>query len=201
MFSIILFSFCPCNKISITTAIYNYNTVYNTFINFPVCSQRVHRALFGVSVITRTLGLMVGLLWTSDEPVVEVCTYIGQHNIYTQEINIHAPSRIQTRDLSNQAAADVYLRPRGYWDWPNSILSINNIGEKLQDPILFLSIPMGTQKYSQKIMSDLCMHSQSCCRTNSVRHKCFGINSFLKATPGFPELNSKSMFLDPRYKF
>jgi hypothetical protein len=56
----------------------------------------------------------VGLLWTSDQPVAEASTYTGQHNIETQETNIHALSGIRTRDPSNQAAADLRLRPRGY---------------------------------------------------------------------------------------
>jgi hypothetical protein len=34
----------------------------------------------------------VGLLWTSDQPVAEASTYTGQHNIETQETNIHALS-------------------------------------------------------------------------------------------------------------
>jgi hypothetical protein len=56
----------------------------------------------------------VGLLWTSDQPVSETSTCTGQHNIQTQETNIHTLSGIQTRDPSNQAAADLRLRPRGY---------------------------------------------------------------------------------------
>jgi hypothetical protein len=36
----------------------------------------------------------------------------------TQHSNIHAPGGIQTHDLSRQTAADVRLRPRGYWDRP-----------------------------------------------------------------------------------
>jgi hypothetical protein len=56
----------------------------------------------------------VGLLWTSDQPVSETSTCTGQHNIETQETNIHAFSGIRTRDPSNQAAADLRLRPRGY---------------------------------------------------------------------------------------
>jgi hypothetical protein len=36
------------------------------------------------------------------------------YNIETQETNIHALSGIRTRDPSNQAAADLRLRPRGY---------------------------------------------------------------------------------------
>jgi hypothetical protein len=56
----------------------------------------------------------VGILWTSDQSVAETSTYTGQHNIETQETNIHALSGIQTRDPSNQAAAYLRLRPRGY---------------------------------------------------------------------------------------
>jgi hypothetical protein len=56
----------------------------------------------------------VGLLWTSDQPVAEASTYTGQHNIETQETNIRALSGIRARDPSNQAAADLRLRPRGY---------------------------------------------------------------------------------------
>jgi hypothetical protein len=49
---------------------------------------------------------MVGLPWTSDQPVAEASTYTGQHNIETQETNIYAPSGIRTHDLRNQAALD-----------------------------------------------------------------------------------------------
>jgi hypothetical protein len=56
----------------------------------------------------------VGLLWTSDQPVAEASTYTGHHNIETQETNIHALSGIRTRDPSNEAAADLRLRRRGY---------------------------------------------------------------------------------------
>jgi hypothetical protein len=55
---------------------------------------------------------MVGLLWTSDKPVAETSTYTGQHN----RQNIHASSGIRNRDPSNQAAADLRLRPRGHCD-------------------------------------------------------------------------------------
>jgi hypothetical protein len=56
----------------------------------------------------------VGLLWTSDQPVSETSTFTGQHNIETQETNIHALSGIRNRDPSNQTAADLRLRRRGY---------------------------------------------------------------------------------------
>jgi hypothetical protein len=65
-----------------------------------------HRALFGVYVITHAIRHTAGILWTSDQPVSEASTYTGQHNIETQQTNIHAPSGIRTRDPSNQAAAD-----------------------------------------------------------------------------------------------
>jgi hypothetical protein len=56
----------------------------------------------------------VGLLWTSDQSVSETSTCTGQHNTETQETNIHALSGIRTCDPSNQAAADLRLRPRDY---------------------------------------------------------------------------------------
>jgi hypothetical protein len=56
----------------------------------------------------------VGLLWTSVQPVAEASTYTGQHNIETQETNIHALSGIRTRDPSDQATADLRLRPRDH---------------------------------------------------------------------------------------
>jgi hypothetical protein len=34
----------------------------------------------------------------------------------TQETNVHAFNGIGTTDPSNQAAADLLLRPRGHWD-------------------------------------------------------------------------------------
>jgi hypothetical protein len=60
------------------------------------------------------LTYRVGLLWTSDQPVAEASNYTGQHYIETQETNIHALSGIRTRDPSNQAAADLCLRPSAY---------------------------------------------------------------------------------------
>ena len=35
---------------------------------------------------------------------------------HSQQTNIHAPGGIRTHDLSWRAAADLRLRPRGYWD-------------------------------------------------------------------------------------
>jgi hypothetical protein len=91
-----------------------------------VCSSSHELLILGISV--RFFFLMqwfplafcmivfrhtVGLLWTSDQLVSETSTCTGQ-NIETQETNIHALSGIRTRHPSNQAAADLRLRPRGY---------------------------------------------------------------------------------------
>jgi len=35
---------------------------------------------------------------------------------HSQQTNIHAPSGIRTQDLSRWTAADLCVRPRGYWD-------------------------------------------------------------------------------------
>jgi hypothetical protein len=51
-----------------------------------------------------------------DQPVAEAYTYTGQRNIQTQETNINTLVGIRIRDPSNQAAADLCLRPRGHWD-------------------------------------------------------------------------------------
>jgi hypothetical protein len=67
-------------------------------------------------LITHSTRHTVGLLSTSDQPVSEASTYTEQHNIRTQERNIHSPSGIQTRDSSKQAAAELRIRPCGHWD-------------------------------------------------------------------------------------
>ena len=40
--------------------------------------------------------------------------YLTTHN--TQQTNIHAPAGIRTHDRSRRVAADLRLRPRGFWD-------------------------------------------------------------------------------------
>jgi hypothetical protein len=91
-----------------------FRAVIHSFIHFPVGSQLGHRTAVGVSVNTHTIRHTVGLLWTSDQPVAEASNYTGQHNIQTQKTNIHALSVIRTRDPSNEATADLHLRPRGH---------------------------------------------------------------------------------------
>ena len=42
--------------------------------------------------------------------------YMTKHNTHNRYIN--DPGGIRTHNLSRRAAADLRLRPRGYWDWP-----------------------------------------------------------------------------------
>jgi len=49
----------------------------------------------------------------NDQPTAEAASYTTQQ---TQETNIHALSRIQTRGQSNQAAADQCLRLHSHQD-------------------------------------------------------------------------------------
>jgi hypothetical protein len=73
-------------------------------------------SLFRVSW-SHTYRHTAGLLWTSDQFVAETSTYTGQHNIWTQETNIHAPSGIRICYPSNQAAVNLRYRPRGHCNW------------------------------------------------------------------------------------
>ena len=55
----------------------------------------------------------VGLLWTSDQFVAETSTW--QHTTLTTDKHPCPHIGIRTHDLSRLAAADLRLRPRGYW--------------------------------------------------------------------------------------
>jgi hypothetical protein len=59
-FKMLLNEPCNCEETKVITT---------SFIHFPIISNLEHRARFGVSVITHTIRHMVGLLWTSDQPV------------------------------------------------------------------------------------------------------------------------------------
>jgi len=55
----------------------------------------------------------VGLLCTSDEPVVETLLDTKQ---YSQEADVHASGGIRTHNPSKRNAADPRLRLLGHWD-------------------------------------------------------------------------------------
>jgi hypothetical protein len=59
----------------------------------------------------------------SYQPIADASTYTGQRNIYTQETNIHALSWIRTSNFSNQAAADLRLKPHGHRDQPHMVVT------------------------------------------------------------------------------
>jgi hypothetical protein len=106
-----------------------------SLIHFPFLPSWNTGPLFGVSVITHRRHT-AGLFWTSDQPVAKTSTYTGQHNIQTQETNIHVPSGIRTLDPSNRPAAELRLRPRGHWNRPNV---------KIYKTIILLVLCMGVK--------------------------------------------------------
>jgi len=59
----------------------------------------------------------VGLLWLSDQPDAETCTW--QHTRLTGDKHPH-PGGNRNHNPSHQAAADPRLRPRGHWDRPSA---------------------------------------------------------------------------------
>ena len=85
-------------------------------------------------VIYNDASLSVGFLRTSDQLVAETSTW--QHRTLTT--NIHAPDGIRTHNLSRRAAADLRLRPRGYWDrqefGPRAVQPIAQSLYRLCDP-------------------------------------------------------------------
>jgi hypothetical protein len=64
-----------------------------SFVLFPELSQLEQRAPFGVSVIIHTNRRLVGLLWTSDQPVAEASTYTGKHDILSTRDKHPCPER------------------------------------------------------------------------------------------------------------
>jgi len=57
----------------------------------------------------------VGILWTSDRPDAR---YVPDSAQQSQQIDVHAPGGIRTRNPSKRAAADPRLRQCGHWDRP-----------------------------------------------------------------------------------
>jgi hypothetical protein len=78
----------------------------------------------------------VGLAWTCDQPVAEISTW--QHTTHTQQIDIHAPGGIRTRNSSKSAAADPRHRTRGHWVWRDVKILRKITGEELLQFVLTL---------------------------------------------------------------
>ena len=59
---------------------------------------------------------------------------------HSQQTNIHAPGGIQTHDLSRRAAADLRLRPRGYWNRQQRTYVVIIIQQNATEYSLFKSV-------------------------------------------------------------
>jgi len=68
--------------------------------------------LLEVSISHSDTPHSVGLLWTSDQPDAETCTW--QHTTLTRDL--HAHDGIRTRNRSKRTPADPRLTPRGHRD-------------------------------------------------------------------------------------
>jgi hypothetical protein len=58
---------------------------------------------------------VVGILWTSDQPVSKAYTYTGQNNTEPQETTIRATRGIRTHDPGNLAAKTYSLDRAATW--------------------------------------------------------------------------------------
>jgi hypothetical protein len=95
------------------------NRLQKLFSHIP--PPMAQQPLVGQGLLTITdTPHSVGLLRTSDRPVVETSTW--QHTALTRDI--HATGGIRTHSASKRAAADRRLRPRGPWD-RHSVTSSN----------------------------------------------------------------------------
>ena len=85
------------------------------FFSFGAAAQREpwppHS--WGFLITHNDASQLVGLLWTGDQLVAE--TTIWQHTTLTTDKH-PCLGGIRTHNLSRQAALDLRLRPRGYWD-------------------------------------------------------------------------------------
>jgi hypothetical protein len=71
----------------------------------------------------------VGLLWKSDQPDAETCTWL--HATLTRDRN-PCPDGIRTHNSSKRAAADPRLRSRGHWDRRNClVMNLNYEGIRI----------------------------------------------------------------------
>jgi hypothetical protein len=64
---------------------------------------------------------LVGILWTSNQPVAETSTW--QHTTLTTDRR-PCPGGIRNHNPSKRASADPRLRPRGHWDRLNILYSL-----------------------------------------------------------------------------
>jgi hypothetical protein len=100
-----------------------------------------------------TLTRLLGLPWTGDQLVAEVCTGIKQ-----QTLNISAPSWIRTRDPSSRAATDLFSAALdGIRLWLVVLTALAASGHLAYDAVCFVSfslagprLPWGPKTFSHR---------------------------------------------------
>ena len=68
---------------------------------------------------------------------------------HSQQTNIHAPGGIRTHNLSRQAAEDLSLRPRGYWNRQCALCILYNSCDKYK--IVSYTAPTDWSSLTKKI--------------------------------------------------
>jgi len=85
-------------------------TVFSLAQQPPVCQDLV---IIQASRSHSDTPQSVGLLWTSDQPDAETCTW--QHTTLARDRHPSPLGGIRTRNPIKRAAADPRFRPRGHW--------------------------------------------------------------------------------------
>jgi hypothetical protein len=98
-------------------SIQNISTKKNFFCD--ATAQIGPKAIFWGFWITQTHTQPVGPLWTSDQLVADTAAFTTR----TQEMNFLTPGGIRILDSSNQAAAELCLRPHCNQSVRNSLIS------------------------------------------------------------------------------
>jgi len=92
---------------------------------------------YGASLSRLDTSHSVGLLWTSDQLDAETSTW---QDTTIKRANIYADSGIRTQNTSKLAAADLWLRPRGYWDRHGCEEMQVNYAVSVQGPLQYVPI-------------------------------------------------------------
>jgi hypothetical protein len=77
---------------------------------------------------------------------------------HSQETDIHAPGRIRTHNLSRQAAADLRLGSRGYWDRLQIMYKLHKLHSNLDGLVYHLLFLHVRPKKQSKIKSVALCH-------------------------------------------
>jgi len=90
----------------------SFTLSFSLFWHFSAYSGRCRGLLLQMTTLTQTHS--AGFLWARDRPVAETWTW----QYITLKIDKHpCPPRSRTRNPSKRAVANLFLWPRGHWDW------------------------------------------------------------------------------------